>query len=164
MTREERDKLQALIDEQPELEQISAKELSSYSTKRARRQSKMRRSFMRAQRFGLVQHIAPLIPDVVVGDGKGGGLNLTALLGPVMKILAPKWPAASKGAIFPVVEGHDEHDSEHMSDEDLEIWQDNYCLKVPGDLLNEALMTKTNRWMSELAFKHDAKESTPNTP
>ncbi len=172
MTREEADKLQKFIDEYVELrdkapaasamdkgpraerrsivEEVSerlSKESSAQIEDKFRKLRDKARAAMTPERrayiikMNLAQYIEPTLPEVKVG----GSMDLMGLAGPISSLLGLKFE--EKDCVISVVDGHDDIDPDDIGWEEYERL---YCVRVPGDVMKEAMNVRSLKAMFEM--------------
>ena len=144
MTREEADKLQKALDDYVDIRDSEAKKEYTLGDKKLRGAPML-------LRLQLAQFIEPLLPEVRFD----GGMDLMGLAGTLASVLGVK-VERSDGAMS-VVDGHEEVDPEDIGWEEFERL---YCVRVPGDVMKEALNVRSTKAVFEMAMKKGPPEPT----
>ena len=167
MTREEADKLQEYLDEyvamrdapqaedpktdpEPEVPidetDPKAKLKAAYQKLKKKVGPGSRVSRVFAYRMNLASYIEPLLPEARL-TGKDG-MDFMAMLSPFASALGIDVGKAA--GTIPVVDGFEKVDADEIGDEEYERL---YCVRVPGDVMKEALSIRSSKSMFELAGK-----------
>lgn len=141
MTREEADKLQKVLDDYAEMRDAGNKGA-------------------KALKFQLAIYLSRIIPDIKIG-----GVNATMFLGPLAKLFSPELASKMEPMKVSVVDGHEEWEPVHAAGRELGpgemLWpefEEKYCIRVPGDLAQEALNHKSTSIMADMMFEKAKKE------
>jgi len=126
MTREEADKLQETLDSYVQLKEKGARAKGA----------------LIVLRMSLAQYIEPFIAEVKIG----GDVDLMGVVSSFARALGVK--IGHKTMAVSVVDGHESADPDDIGWEEYEKL---YCVRVPGEIAEEALNLRSSKMMFELA-------------
>jgi len=158
MTRGEADKLQKALDDYVELRDRAcsesakldspsrpvASEVDEARATSMKWREKFRKVAPELMRLQLATFIEPMLPEVKIG----GSMDLTGFVGAFASVLGIKIERSV--VTIPVVDGHEDVDEDDIGWEEYERL---YCVRVPGEIMKEALTLRSAKTMFELSVK-----------